>query len=187
MNTTKFTLLYILALGLFSCNAAKWCATHVPTTIRDSTRIKDSLAITIDTTWFNYHVAADSLSLANKLYATIDSLGRCKIQNSTGQVESNKIKIKYIIRNDSIFIEANTKPYEIRIAQLNTTIERFKEIYQSHYEKLSPNYRKPSWFSYKETWAVLGIIFLLLFFLIMKIFKLKLKFSTIPPFIGIGR
>ena len=187
MNRTKFALLLVLALALFSCNAAKWCATHVPTTIRDSVNIKDSMAIHVDTTWVTYHQPADSISLANRLYTVIDSLGKCKIQNTTGTVESNRIKIKYIIRNDSIFIEATTKPYEIKIAQLSTTIEHFKEMYRSHYEKLSPNYKKPSWFSYWQSWACMGFIAFVIGRFIFKKLGLKIKILPVPPFIGIGR
>ena len=185
----RLTLLFFLfsTFVITSCDAVKWCNKHVPTTIRDSVVIKDSVAIRVDTTWFNYHVPADSIFLANRLYTVMDSLNKCHIQNTQGIVESNKIKIKYIIRNDSILIDAYTKPYEIKIAQLNTTIEHFKELYNSHYEKQSYTAcKRPSWFSYWQSWLCIGVLSFLLIRFIFKKLGVKVSVLPFPPYIRFG-
>lgn len=168
----------VVAFSFFSCKTTEL--------IKEVTviKIKDSTAIHTDTTWFNYHNPADSLKLTGQLVTFIDSLGQCKIKNATGSVESNKIKIKYIVRNDSIFIDANTKPFDIKIAQLNKTIEHFKEMYES-YTKDSKKVTIKNWWLFWQTWMALGSILLLVTIIIFTIFKLKVVFVPAFPFITI--
>lgn len=154
----------IVIIGLASCKTIK----EVTTT---TTIIKDSMVIHTDTTWVTYTNPADSLSLSDNLSAYMDSLGKCRVRNSNGMVQSNKIIIKYVVRNDSIYIDANTKPYEIRIAQLNTTIEKFHSMYQS-YLKTTETTKNTTWLSFKWSWICLGLFAA---YIVLKVGKMVYK------------
>lgn len=178
-------------MGLFtSCSLSKYCNTCIqkckPTSSVDSNSIKevDSSRTKTDTTWFNYHNPEDSLKLADNLSAYIDSLGQCKIKNATGSVESGKIRIKYIVRNDSIFIEADTKAYDLKIAQLNTTIDHYKSYIEKNYhseQNLVTMKVKVSWFAYWQTWAAMGITAYFIFIGIIRRLGYRLAFRFAWP------
>lgn len=172
-------ILFCILLFLTSC-----CTTKQREVIIYKT--KDSTAIHVDTTWRTYINPSDSIKLSGQLTAYQDSLGKCKIKNTEGTTESGKIKVKYIIRNDSIFVECNTKPYEIKIAELTTTIERFKEIYES-YTSETTKVKGKLWLSFGLSWACLIIIALTITWFIIKKLKLKIAFTPAPPFITITR
>jgi hypothetical protein len=179
----------LLVLLGTSCSQKFYCSKCVT---KDSTyvKIKDSLAIHTDTTWRVFHNPGDSLKLADNLTAYIDSLGRCRIADASGTTESGKIKVKYIIRNDSIFINCDTKPYDIRIAELTTTIDHFHEMYESYIKTATVTTKRPrtwwTWLSYWQSWVCLGYIAFSLFKKILKLFGLKLKFAFAWPPITIG-
>lgn len=182
-------LIFLATLTLASCSP-RWFEKHCPREIRDSVHVVDSMSIKIDTTWRVYHNPADSIKLSDNLVAYMDSLGKCRVKDSEGSVESGKIKVKYIIRNDSIFIHANTKPFEIKIAELTKTIDHYRSIYKSHIEKQGYNARRPSWLSYWQSWGAMGITVLSLLIFIVKWLKnkgYKVGVSTIFPFISITK
>lgn len=185
------TFIFIMAL-LSSCSPCLYMSKHCPAKIKDSTvtHIKDSTSITVDTIWRTYHNPIDSLSLSDNLSAYMDSLGKCKVKSSTGSVESGKMKIKYIVRNDSIFIEANTKPYEIKIAELQKTIDHYREIASEYYhseERMVTVKKKDSWFSHLYTWIALALIAFFVFTGIVRRLGFKLAFTITPPFISLVR
>lgn len=180
-------LLYILPLFLMSCNATKWCAKHGVTSQKDTINVFDSTGVKIDTTWRTFYNPADSLKLSGQLQAFKDSLGQCKVKNTEGSTESNKIKIKYIIRNDSIFIEANTKPYEIKIAELTKTIDHYRRVYEGHTKTTFLSGKKREWLSYWQSWACLIFIGFIVFRFILKKLGFKISIILTPPFITITR
>ena len=184
MQKRKLIILISIALLLIAMILTSCCTTRQREVIVYKT--KDSTAIHVDTTWRVFTNPADSISIFGKLTAYQDSLGKCKIKDTEGTTESGKIKVKYIIKNDSIFIECNTKPYEIKIAELTTTIEKFKEIYES-YTSETTKVKNTSWFSFWQTWAALAYIALTTTYLILKAFKLKIAFTITPPFITITK
>ncbi len=184
-------LLIILSLVLLSSCSQNFYCKQCPT--KDSTyiKIKDSLFIKVDTTWRTFHNPGDSLKLADNLYAYRDSLGKCRIADASGTTESGKMKVRYIIRNDSIFINCDTKPYDIKIAELTTTIEKFHEMYTAYTKTATVIVNRPrtwgNWLLYWQSWACLGFIAIVLFKIILKLFGLKIKFAFAWPPITIGR
>lgn len=189
LNSKVFSLLILIVTLVMIIIMFTSCSTTKEVIVY-KTVIKDSMSITVDTNWVTYTNPADSLALANRLYTVTDSLGKCKIQNTQGTVESNKIKIKYIIRNDSIFIDVNTKPYEIKIAQLNTTIEKFKSIYESYTKTSTVATKRPrtwwNWLGYWQSWVCMGFITIVITRFILKKLNLKVGLSTIFPYINIS-
>lgn len=169
-------LIYILVATqlMLSCKTLE--TTHTVT-------IKDSTAIHTDTNWVTYHQPADSIKLADNLVAYMDSLGKCRVRNTEGTVESNKIKIKYIIRNDSIFIDCNTKSYEITIAQLKITIEHWRERYESLVSKTTVS-KKRNWLSFWQSWACMGFILIVVVRFLLRLFKINLVATPYPPYIS---
>lgn len=184
--------LLIALFGLFflySCSPDFYCS-KCPSSDSTYVHIKDSVSTRVDTTWRVFHNPGDSLKLADNLVAYMDSLGKCRIANASGTTESGKIKVKYIIRNDSIFIQCDTKPYDIRIAELTTTIERFHEMYTSYTKTVTVGKKRSktwwTWLSYWQSWVCLGYIGFDLFKKVLKLFGLKLKFVLAWPPITIG-
>lgn len=187
----KRIIFIILSLSLLcSCSRDFYCK-KCPTKDSIYVKIKDSLSIKVDTTWRVFHNPGDSLKLADNLFAYRDSLGKCRIADASGTTESSKMKVRYIIRNDSIFINCDTKPYDIKIAELHTTIEKFHEMYNSYTKTAVVQQNKPrtwgNWLLYWQSWVCLGYIAISLFKKILKLFGLKLKFAFAWPPITIGR
>lgn len=190
MKKLFFPLLFLFFLS--SCVSIKRACEFCPT--KDSTyiKIKDSIGDPIiDTVWRTFHNPGDSLKLADNLHAYIDSLGKCRIADASGTTESGKMKVKYIIRNDSIFINCDTKPYDIQIAELHTTIEKFHEMYNSYTKVGTITKNRPrtwgNWLLYWQSWVCLVIIAWVVLKGILKLFGLKLKFVFAWPPITIGR
>jgi hypothetical protein len=121
----------------------------------------------------------------------MDSLGKCRIADASGTTESGKIKVKYIIRNDSIFIQCDTKPYDIKIAELHTTIEKFHEMYNSYTKTATVTKKRAktwwTWLSYWQSWVCLAFIGFIIVKRILKFLKLKVGISTIFPYIKITK
>jgi len=186
----KLFLPLLILFFLSSCSQDFYCK-KCPT--KDSTyiKIKDSLSITVDTTWRTFHNPGDSLKLADNIYAYRDSLGKCRIADASGTTESGKMKVRYIIRNDSIFINCDTKPYDIKIAELNTTIEKFHEMYTAYTKTATVTVNRPrtwgNWLLYWQSWVCLGFITIVLLKTILKLFGLKIKFAFAWPPITIGK
>lgn len=182
-------LLFITLIWMNSCSPSFYCS-KCPT--KDSTyiKIKDSMVMYIDTSWFKYYNPADSLSLTDDLHAYIDSLGKCKIKDDSGVTESGKIKIKYIVRNNKIFVECNTKAYELEIAQLNTTVEKYHSMYISSTKTATVTTKRPrtwwEWLGYWQSWVCMGFIAIVIIRFILKKLNLKLGLSTIFPYINIS-